>query len=266
MTTWHISLDDWGRSYLRPHFQALNRAQQALGCSFCLVGALAKDLWIEGILQKHPSRLTKDIDIAFLAIDYAARQKVIDYLTKSEGFRLVPNSQVGLLGPNNYRLDLLPFGPIEENGFVQLPGKNGDLPVHGFEEACKSADLVFWDNQFAFQVLNPPGIVLLKLISFDDRPDRRGHDLSDIRELATHYFELVSESIYDVHHDLLLLYDENDLHGYPLKIGSHLIGRKMAGLLLRNLPLKHRVQGILRRLMDQKRNGPWSAILTGLME
>jgi predicted nucleotidyltransferase len=54
----------------------------------------------------------------------------------------------------------------------------------------------------AFRVCTLAGIVLLKFISYDDRPEHRSKDIIDIGAILLHYFDIVEDDIYQNHNDL----------------------------------------------------------------
>ena len=87
-----------------------------------------------------------------------------------------------------------------------------------------------------------PGIVLLKLIAFDDRPEHRHNHPIDCISIIKNYFSIESDLIYDEH---------NDLFGEPNReletIAARVIGREMRKPLDQDVKLKERALGILNK-------------------
>lgn len=97
-----------------------------------------------------------------------------------------------------------------------------------------------------FKVATLAGIVLLKLIVFDDRPEQRAKDPRDIRVIIEYYFELQSELIYEFHNDLFGLATPESL----AVIAARVIGREMNKPLSANPALRERVQRILEHHIE----------------
>ena len=55
-------------------------------------------------------------------------------------------------------------------------------------------------HQFKFCTL--PGIVILKLLAWDDRPEKRQGDILDISDILQNYFSMHDQEIWNNHFDL----------------------------------------------------------------
>ena len=82
-------------------------------------------------------------------------------------------------------IDLLPFGEIEENYTVNFNERYTDLHVLGFSEVLEEAVQVEIEEKIA-NIPPLPGMVILKLIAWSDRPEERENDLSDILKIIQH--------------------------------------------------------------------------------
>ncbi|MBA4146315.1 MAG: hypothetical protein C0523_11155, partial [Cytophaga sp.] len=51
----------------------------------------------------------------------------------------------------------------------------------------------------------PPlhGMVVLKIVSWSDRPEVRSKDFEDIYRIVKHYYEVEGDAVFDEHFDLL---------------------------------------------------------------
>ncbi len=111
----------------------------------------------------------------------------------------------------------------------------------GFDEIYEEGlpELILEDkHQFKFCTL--PGIVLLKLIAWNDRPEIRSKDISDISDILNHFFDMYDNEIWEHHADLFE--DEND----DLKhIAARVMGREIGKIAKRNEKLFNRVSIIL---------------------
>lgn len=242
---------------------ALERGFEKFGIDFYLVGAVARDVWMSGINKIAPRRTTGDIDFAVLINDKGIYEALKDYLIKTEGFQPTKENAFVLLWKDKTEVDLLPFGAIEdEEGKVTVQG-TGYTTVHvpGFtevyEEGLPELELA-GDHQFKFCTL--PGIVILKLIAWDDRPEARRDDINDISDILNHFFNMYDNEIWENHHDLFE--EEADLKHIAAKV----MGREMKKIAGRNEKLFARIEGILNANTDDMPNSKMAAIMIEYFE
>lgn len=72
----------------------------------------------------------------------------------------------------------------------------------GFKEVLQEAVPVYIEEKIA-NIPPLPGMVILKLIAWSDRPEERGDDLPDILNIIEHYYDLAWDEIVNTHHDTL---------------------------------------------------------------
>ena len=109
-----------------------------------------------------------------------------------------------MLTPDGIQVDIFPFGEIEIDDAVEIAGEGlTSIKVNGFKEVYQSGteELETQTGHF-FKVASLPAIVLLKLIAFDDRPEKRMKDALDIASILDHFFDLQADLIYEKHNDL----------------------------------------------------------------
>lgn len=99
-------------------------------------------------------------------------------------------------------IDLLPFGEVEEHFTVNFNERYLDLHVLGFREVMEEAVPVQIEEKIA-NIPPLPGMVILKLIAWSDRPEERENDLSDILKIIQHYYDLAWDEIAEQHYDTL---------------------------------------------------------------
>ncbi len=222
-------------------FASLNRALKVLEIDFYLIGALARDTWFA---QKGIRALgTKDIDFAVLVSDESKYQSLRHFLIKEEEFTESSSNEYVLFNKQGKQIDLLPFGAVEIEG-KKIVDKEGlfHTNISGFKEVYEEGtEEVNFEGEYNFKVSTLAGIVILKLIAYDDRPEIRSNDIRDIAAIIRHYFNLESDLIYENHVELFAG-EEHSLE----RIAARVLGRQMKTILNRNTLLKERITSILR--------------------
>lgn len=100
-------------------------------------------------------------------------------------------------------IDLLLFGEIEQNHTLNFNQRITYLHVLGMREVLSEAKTIELDEKI-IHIPPLPGMVILKLIAWSDRPEERGDDLSDILKIIQHYFDLHQDENYEQHVETLL--------------------------------------------------------------
>ena len=243
---------------------ALERGFKIFGIDFYLVGAVARDVWMSGINKIAPRRTTGDIDFAVLINDKGTYEALKEYLVNTEGFHPYKGNSFVLIWKDKTEVDLLPFGAIEnEDGRVIADGLGlTNISLQGFtevyEEGLPELDLE-GEHQFKFCTL--PGIVLLKMIAWDDRPEKRRDDIKDISDILNHFFNMYDNEIWENHHDLFGKEDA-DLKN----IAARVMGREMGKIARRNEKLLSRIAGILDANTNDIANTPMAVIMVEYFE
>lgn len=136
-------------------------------------------------------------------------------------------------------IDLLPFGEIEENYTVNFNERNTDLHVLGLREVMEETVPIHIEEKIA-NVPPLPGMVILKLIAWSDRPEHRADDLSDILKIIEHYLYLAWDEIANNHHDTLNSepYDKNI-------IAAEVLGREARIYLKKSKAISDRIMHVL---------------------
>ncbi len=253
-TNYQVSLTELRHEGFRPVFEAVEQACSTIGISFYLVGAVARDIWLTGIHKIPAGRVTRDLDLALLIPDEADYWKLREEILRNGQFSEVRNAPVTLIYQGEVVLDLIPFGELEvTDGLVMLHRGEGvaSLQVNGFAEVFDEAtEWVDIDERYHFRVCTLPGIVMLKLIAFDDRPEHRLKDLDDIAFIMVNYVDIVGDELYEEYFDLLE-------SGMPLTLmGARILGRHLQPLLARTRSLNERILSILDRQINIGESSP----------
>lgn len=224
----------------------LSRGLAAQSVDFVLVGAVARDVQLDTVLGNGPRRGTSDLDLAVLVGSEEQYAALRAWLVEHEGFTAPSSSAFCLVHtPTGVVVDLMPFGGIAEaDGSVRVTGPGlTRISVAGVAEAVTQPALLAVPEGPPWRVVSLPGLVLLKLLAWQDRPEQRGKDGSDLRLIVTHYGELADAELFEHHADLLDLPD--DTGGYLTLAGAQLLGRQVQQLVASNAALRARVLALL---------------------
>ncbi len=176
----------------------LNKAMKEFGVEFYLIGARARDFWLAAN-DIPPRRYTEDIDFAILMNNIEQYDELRDYLVKT-GFFIKSNfiSQRIYTSDMKFMIDLLPFGKVEESYYIMFNDKEKTrISTLGLKEVFEKSFTFNLGNKLEILTASLPGIVVLKFIAWNDRPEVRSKDLTDIAFIIQHYFDLQSNLIYE---------------------------------------------------------------------
>lgn len=196
------------------------------GRDFVIIGALVPQMLADarGGLSSGV-RTTRDLDAVVRVLDWVGfrrlRQDLLD-----RGFRPGPEMH-RLRFSEDVQIDLIPFGPgtVQDDRIV-WPDTENVMSTTGFEEAFASARLRKVGPHLSLPVVTIPGLVLLKIAAYLDRPAERARDLTDIVLCLEHYEGNGGEnrrfSLAGV-----------EVEGQPIQFdeaGAFLVGADLAGL------------------------------------
>lgn len=233
-------------------FAVLEAELVAQEIDFYLIGAIARDVWLTGLHNIEPGRVTRDLDLAVLLASEEQYQQLRQRLIATKRFITSRDNAYTLIFEDGRPVDLLPFGAMAMESAVNVSGKGlTSIRVDGFQEVYEAGtEPVTIDNQ-SFQVCTLAGIVVLKLIAYDDRPEHRPKDILDISLVLRHYFDVAEEEIYENHIDLFSD-DEFDI----TKTAARVMGRQMNPILALSATLRRRIEGILDRQISLDEDSP----------
>jgi len=149
-------------------------ASQVVSVEILLVGALARDIYFEHIYEIKSMRATTDIDFAVMvgSIDeyYALKKYLISYYGFAE------TKIEHQLEKNNTLVDLVPFGEKAfPNKKVRVKDSDNEMDISGFDEVFSASINVLLSETPRVEIRMPDaaGMIILKLFSFEDNPNRR---------------------------------------------------------------------------------------------
>ena len=216
----------------------VSAACEGLGLDFFVVGAFAQAPWYDRGGQ--PFRGTNDVDFAVSVPDGSTYVALRQALITERGYRARKDNELSLKTASGYVVDLLPFSSLEDHDSDWTPLQA--ITVERFEglaEIARSQLVQYAVAGTSFQAASISGIVLLKLIAFDDRPERRSRDLEDIYHIITHFPYIDNDLVYEGY----ALLEVEDL-AYE-DVACMVLGREISRMVRPNTALTDRVRAIL---------------------
>lgn len=241
---------------LKEVFDSLEEAFTAVGIDHYIIGAVARDIWYSK--RNKTSRRTRDIDFAVLVGSENEYHAAKHYLREKKHFADTKSNTFVMIAPSGMEVDILPFGEFElDNSLtfsIHSPIRiNVDGLMQVYQSGTKKIQI---ETGHKFKVATLPSIVLLKLIAFDDRPEKRSKDARDIANIMEHFFDLQADLIYDNHADLFT--DEYESRSLQ-EIAAIVIGREINLICDSNEFLRERLKRILKGLINEKGNSTFLA-------
>lgn len=232
-----------------PHFKEvfnqIDGIMVAHGIPYYLIGvsAIALELLKKGV---KPSRGTKDIDFAIMIASMDQYHALSDSLV-GIGFHPVKAPWTFFSEKYNVAIDLLPFGEIEEHDTIQFNQRYSDLHVLGFKEVLENPEQVLIEEKIV-NIPPLPGMVVLKLVAWSDRPEERENDLADILRIIEYYFDHNYDEIVQYHYDT---FEHGDLDKWV--VSAEVLGRKASVYLNKSERLADRVLTVVEINLGEER-------------
>ncbi len=222
---------------------AVASAASKLEIRWLIAGAMGRVLLLEEVYKLPPGRATQDVDFGVMVESWDHYQALIRRIC--EDGRFYQDTKLTLRLNSEYgSIDLVPFGGVESDGNLLRWPPDGDfvMNVAGFREACDDAVPVLVNDTLVVHVVSPVGLLLLKLVAWEDRHTTQpGKDAADIAYVLHHGPTLLGEeTIYDEHFDMVTA------TGFDLELaGARGLGRKLSNLVLE--PTSQHVRKLLER-------------------
>jgi predicted nucleotidyltransferase len=237
MSTFNLTYKELTIPYFKDTFDCIDEIMHELSIPYYLIGASA--IALELLKQNvKPSRGTRDIDFAVMIAGMNEFES-IHIALKKRGFNRVSAPWTFYSDEFKVAIDILPFGEIEENYTVNFNERKTDLHVLGFLEVLEEAVPVYIEEKIA-NIPPLPGMVILKLIAWSDRPEHRENDLIDILKIIQHYFDIAWDEIVEYHSDTL---DKGPID--QLIVAAEVLGRNARIYLQKSEAIEVRVIQVL---------------------
>ncbi|WP_019991030.1 nucleotidyl transferase AbiEii/AbiGii toxin family protein [Rudanella lutea] len=252
-----ITFEQLRQGNLGELFAVLESELVTLGVDFYLIGAIARDIWLTALHDIEPGRVTRDLDLAVLLANEEQYGHLRDRLIGTGRFIARRDNVYTLVFEDGRPVDLLPFGALSMEQSVSVAGQGlTTIRVDGFQEVYEAGtESVEIDNQ-PFLVCTLAGIVLLKFIAYDDRPEHRSKDILDIGAILRHYFDITEDDIYENHNDLFSD-DEFDI----TLTAARVLGRQMAPIVALSNALHQRIDQIIDQQISLGEQSPVAELL-----
>jgi predicted nucleotidyltransferase len=230
---------------MRPTFDALERTFRKFNIDFYLIGAFARDLWLNHLEVLPERRTTLDVDFCVYIKSQQDFHALKLYLSQEEKF-IADDEPYRMHAPDQTIIDLIPFGGIEQGHSVYLDGNPPmELSVFGNLQVLEHAEEIYLNDQ-TFKVCTLPGLCILKLIASHEKPERLEKDLGDFYYILDNYFEIAADTLYNGNHDDLI---DNDFD--PHVAAAKVLGRQLLPILKESSALATLFKRILNKLLGR---------------
>jgi predicted nucleotidyltransferase len=208
-------------------FTSVSETVGSLGIAFFVVGATARDMIFELGHGRPSGRATLDRDFGVRVESWAEFAKLKKSFLTSGLFQETKDVQ-RLRFQGELDVDIVPFGGVADNqGTIRWPpDEDVVMSTVGFEDAYRAAQRVRVKANPPLDILvaSIPGLTILKIIAWAERPPARSRDAIDLAFILEHYLDAGNiDRLYEEHLDLV------DAEGSDYeRAGARLLGRDLA--------------------------------------
>ncbi len=208
---------------------AVASAASELQIGWLVAGAAGRVLLLEEVYKLPPGRATEDVDYGVMVDSWDHYQALVERICKDARI-LKDKKETQRLRFSDYGIiDLIPFGGVESDDNVVRWPPHGDfvMSVAGFQEAYENAVQVLVNDKLMVRVVSPVGLLLLKLVAWQDRHNTKpGKDAPDIAYILHHGATLFGETnLFEEHFEIV------ESVGYDLDLAAgHLLGLKIGAI------------------------------------
>lgn len=244
-----ISSEKIGNPLLIELLRKLTDSFGRMGREFYVIGATARDIIVQQLLDTASTRRTKDLDIAIAIPDWDAFEQIKERLV-ADGFKK-SNDMYQRFYYGAYEVDIVPYGVVakEDDNIYWPPEEVVAMSVKGFDEVLSEAITVSIDDEFKVKIASLHGLFLLKLNAWLDRNAKTSKDAEDMSFILSNYFMAnldreIHQEVYDwenfdeyivggywLAHDLVTLLNVNQLNYYKEVIEGELAKQEESRLI-----------------------------------
>jgi len=174
----------------------IDRLTKDMTLAYFVAGATARDLILSNVYGLGVRRATGDADFAIAFADWEQFQSIKAALVAGGRFEADPRILQRLYyGPGErmrgYPVDIIPFRGVESpaNTVAWPPDMKVVMNVIGYEEVLATALEIEIEEDLVVRVASLPGLALLKIFAWADRPYDRRRDAQDLATLLRTYHE-----------------------------------------------------------------------------
>ena len=244
-----ISSEKIGNPLLIELLRKLTDSFGRMDREFYVIGATARDIIVQQLLDTASTRRTKDLDIAIAIPDWDAFEQIKERLV-ADGFKK-SNDMYQRFYYGAYEVDIVPYGVVakEDDNIYWPPEEVVAMSVKGFDEVLSEAITVSIDDEFKVKIASLHGLFLLKLNAWLDRNAKTSKDAEDMSFILSNYFMAnldreIHQEVYDwenfdeyivggywLAHDLVTLLNVNQLNYYKEVIEAELAKQEESRLI-----------------------------------
>ena len=183
-----ISSEKIGNPLLVELLRKLTDSFSKMDKEFYVIGATARDIVIQQLLDTGSKRRTRDLDIAIAIPDWGTFEQVKQSLI-ADGFEKSSDMQQRFYY-GEYELDIVPYGVVakEDDKIYWPPEEEIAMSVKGFDEVLSEAITVSIDDDFKVKIASLHGLFLLKFNAWLDRNTKTSKDAEDMSFIFSNYF------------------------------------------------------------------------------
>lgn len=244
-----ISSEKIGNPLLVELLRKLTDSFSKIDKEFYVIGATARDIIMQQLLDTASKRRTRDLDIAIAIPDWDTFEQVKQSLI-ADGFEKSRDMQQRFYY-GEYELDIVPYGVVakEDDNIYWPPEEIIAMSVKGFDEVLSEAIMVSIDDEFKIKIASLHGLFLLKFNAWLDRNAKTSKDAEDMSFILSNYFMAnldreIHQEVYDwenfdeyivggywLAHDLVALLDTRQLNYYKEVIEAELTKEEESRLI-----------------------------------
>ena len=179
--------------------RSLKQAADGLDIPLFLVGATARWLVFNLPNDIPLHRTTADWDFGVRVADWNIfNQLRTKLMEQADPFEQGRHYHELIHCATGIKIDLVPFGKLENDCWIHWPNSKFAMNVFGFSEAFENAIQLDLAPDLKLSVATVPLLVALKFFAFADRKDEMDRDLSDLWHVIQNYVLQGRESeLYD---------------------------------------------------------------------
>ena len=183
-----ISSEKIGNPLLVELLRKLTDSFNKMDREFYVIGATARDIIMQQLVDTESKRRTRDLDIAIAIPDWDTFEQVKQNLI-ADGFEKSRDMQQRFYY-GEYELDIVPYGVVakEDDNIYWPPEEVVAMSVKGFDEVLSEAITVSIDDELEVKIASLHGLFLLKFNAWLDRNAKTSKDAEDMSFILSNYF------------------------------------------------------------------------------
>ena len=159
-----------------------------MGHDFFVIGATARDIVMQQMLNTSSRRKTRDLDLAIAVPHWQEFDKIKKSLIEDGFEKDKVKHQRFYYG--DYEIDVVPYGYVakEDDNIYWPPEETIAMSVKGFDEVLSDAITVSVEDRFTVKIASLHGLFLLKFNAWIDRHLTTNKDAEDMSFILDNYF------------------------------------------------------------------------------